>query len=453
MGTTAEKLQRLLQTKADIRAAIIEKGQEVEEAAPFSSYAAKIRAIESGAFPPATEPLSASEFYARLRPADYPPFPEKTDKETFSWPSSVWSNGPLPDLAPNTLVLLFDNGSDIATQFGVTASVGEGNTFTVTLYEVISATESGEEVQEGTEWVFYSDGPVMLEHNATYQLNSDKSKLSPYFMLCITTPNARNKISFVGNEETVNTCVEARHYFADGVSPSMPSYKGFPSLKFVSVIGENLNAASFPSGAFENTPILVFFAPGLTATQGTQRMFYNCVDLLAVDFATSSTTSSGLATQNMFQFCKSLRGVPTKILNSGSLPLMFSGCTALQRVSISIAGTIVGAVGFTNTFRNCVYLESVEIKSPVRNLIVSSTAFTNCLSLRRLVFDAPRWTGNSIFIAGCNFDRSGLVELFASLPSITATTNKIFITGNPGVSDLTDADKALATDKGWTLVI
>ena len=48
MGTIADKLARLRQTKAAIRAALARKGQSVAEAAPFSSYAARIDAISTG---------------------------------------------------------------------------------------------------------------------------------------------------------------------------------------------------------------------------------------------------------------------------------------------------------------------------------------------------------------------------------------------------------------------
>ena len=47
MGTVADKLNKLLGTKADIKAAITEKGQTVAEADTFASYADKIRAIET----------------------------------------------------------------------------------------------------------------------------------------------------------------------------------------------------------------------------------------------------------------------------------------------------------------------------------------------------------------------------------------------------------------------
>ena len=49
MGTIADKLQRLQESKADIRAAIVAKGQSVPDTAPLSSYGDKIRAIQTGA--------------------------------------------------------------------------------------------------------------------------------------------------------------------------------------------------------------------------------------------------------------------------------------------------------------------------------------------------------------------------------------------------------------------
>ena len=48
MGTVADKLNKVLSTKDDIKAAIIEKGQTVADTDTFASYTDKIRAIETG---------------------------------------------------------------------------------------------------------------------------------------------------------------------------------------------------------------------------------------------------------------------------------------------------------------------------------------------------------------------------------------------------------------------
>lgn len=60
MGTTADKLNLLLNSKADIKAALVEKGQTVSDV--FSEYGDKIRAIQTGVELPAlSNPASASE--------------------------------------------------------------------------------------------------------------------------------------------------------------------------------------------------------------------------------------------------------------------------------------------------------------------------------------------------------------------------------------------------------
>ena len=48
MGTIADKLQKLLDTKRAIKAAITAMGQSVADSLPFSSYPDKIRAIQTG---------------------------------------------------------------------------------------------------------------------------------------------------------------------------------------------------------------------------------------------------------------------------------------------------------------------------------------------------------------------------------------------------------------------
>lgn len=48
MGTTADKLNKVLSTKADIKSAIIEKGVAVSDSDTFASYGDKIRSITSG---------------------------------------------------------------------------------------------------------------------------------------------------------------------------------------------------------------------------------------------------------------------------------------------------------------------------------------------------------------------------------------------------------------------
>ena len=65
MGTIADKLNLLLNTKAAIKAAIIGKGQTVGDSDSFSAYPAKIQAIETGIqLPTLTNPGTAADLLA-----------------------------------------------------------------------------------------------------------------------------------------------------------------------------------------------------------------------------------------------------------------------------------------------------------------------------------------------------------------------------------------------------
>ena len=65
MGTIADKLNLLLNTKAAIKAAIIGKGQTVADSDPFSAYPAKIQSIETGIqLPTLTSPGTAADLLA-----------------------------------------------------------------------------------------------------------------------------------------------------------------------------------------------------------------------------------------------------------------------------------------------------------------------------------------------------------------------------------------------------
>lgn len=142
---------------------------------------------------------------------------------------------------------------------------------------------------------------------------------------------------------------------------------------------------------------------------------------------------------------------------------MFANCPWLVKADLSHLDCSSAAegwflVGLMGMFENCVRLEEVVgllYKSSEKPC--TEGAFIGCTKLRRLTFaeDCGNYKGTDISIANCNFDRSGMRELFNSLPTIT-NSSKLTITGNPCLTDPTDPltaeDRAIATSKGWTLV-
>jgi hypothetical protein len=80
--------------------------------------------------------------------------------------------------------------------------------------------------------------------------------------------------------------------------------------------------------------------------------------------------------------------------------------------------------------------------------------FSYCNSLAKIALrpDITGWAGETIDLSDCSLLRDGIVNFFNSLPTITSS-KAITLTGNPGVADLTADDKAIATNKNWTLTL
>ena len=83
-----------------------------------------------------------------------------------------------------------------------------------------------------------------------------------------------------------------------------------------------------------------------------------------------------------------------------------------------------------------------------------SNMFTKCYSLTAITLDntVTGWAGYAIYLRDCSLSHAAIVSFFNSLPTITSA-KAITLTGNPGVSELTNAEKAIATGKGWTLTL
>ena len=122
----------------------------------------------------------------------------------------------------------------------------------------------------------------------------------------------------------------------------------------------------------------------------------------------------------MFRYCAKLENAPKinapKLLNLGEA---FNGCTALKVVP---SFDVSSVTSMANTFNNCPNLEEIHIKNiGVSFDISSSTKFT----------------------------REALVEIIGNLKAVT--TNRTLTMGATNLAKLTEADRAVATGKGWTL--
>lgn len=172
------------------------------------------------------------------------------------------------------------------------------------------------------------------------------------------------------------------------------------------------------------------------------------------------------------------------ILKNGTINFadqMFTNTTNLKKVktiNLSFSGNR------NDMFKNCQTIEELPKGLVWNNTTQASDFLTNAKNLKDTVLDVSSATnltkigcyGDSYnFIAGfkglrvsdqapfsgtapqinvsyTGMDRAALVQLFNDLPTVSAG-QIISIVGCPGSSDLTDDDKAIATEKGWTITL
>ena len=169
------------------------------------------------------------------------------------------------------------------------------------------------------------------------------------------------------------------------------------------------------------------------------------VDMLAIDDLT-----------NCFSNCSNLTsislpdGFGRTAVNIGGC---FSSCTSLTSLTLP-DGFGQNATMFTfnrrvGCFYNCKALESLHLPSGFGQKATNlGNCFYNCTSLTNI-------TGNPNFKVSVNFSKSTNLTHDSIMVIInglqTVTTTQTLTLGSTNLAKLTEADKKIATDKGWTL--
>jgi hypothetical protein len=167
----------------------------------------------------------------------------------------------------------------------------------------------------------------------------------------------------------------------------------------------------------------------------------------------------------MFAGCSSLETIPAISFNSATnMTNCFKGCSSLTYVpTIALSGTC----NFTSCFSGCSSLKSLNITGNVSNITTCFSGCDNLLAIPPIDISAcgnisnpcskytkrflPINANNQIFFANdCRFGRSGIVEIFNNLGVATAGT-AISISNAYGFSEVTNAEKLIATNKGWVI--
>lgn len=184
-------------------------------------------------------------------------------------------------------------------------------------------------------------------------------------------------------------------------------------------------------------------APNMDMSAATQtgNMFYYCYDLRTIP---SYNMGKVEISSEMFEYCSALTEIPELDVHSVvNASYMFYNCTNLKRTSRLY---MPNAQQVPNMFYDCKKLEEVGEFS-LNSATSAGGMFGNCSSLKFLHL---RDIGVDLDISASTlFERDALLEVINNLKTVTST--KTLTMGATNLAKLTNEDKAIATNKGWTL--
>ena len=153
---------------------------------------------------------------------------------------------------------------------------------------------------------------------------------------------------------------------------------------------------------------------------GISSAFYGCSSLTEIPALDTSKVNSF---REIFRGCSSLTKIPLfNMSNVASLHSAFYGCSSLTEIPALDVSNVTNFNGLYNTFSGCSKLKSILMYG------------------MKLSFDIS---------ASTQFEREDLVTILNNLAAVTST--QTLTMGSTNLAKLTDEDKAIATNKNWTL--
>lgn len=170
-------------------------------------------------------------------------------------------------------------------------------------------------------------------------------------------------------------------------------------------------------------------------------MFYECSNLTTIpQLNTSKVTNMS----NIFRNCTKLTTVPQlDTSNVTSMQNIFNGCNNLTTVPLLDTSK---ATNTASMFRYCYKLTTIPALN-ISNVTSTTSMFQDCSNLKSILM--TNIGANLDISASKKFERSDLLVILNNLKTVTST--KKLTMGATNLAKLTDEDKLIATNKGWTL--
>ena len=374
-----------------------------------------------------TEPLDPMEVYNNTRPSDWLHMPTPNDNEMyllFHIPDGVSSLLAFTVTCTGNYTVALGTVSDDSFVASSSVNIASGSKYEAELF----ADDYGDLTSDGNKQVMVkvSGTNILTWEPSTHSKKTSPSNFADWNIV---------EISCRLPSGTGVKCGDNTQSLA------------LKKLRYFTWIGKN--AVATTNYMFGNCYSLTAIPQMDTSTITNMRyMFVNCYSLTAVPQMDTSAARNICAT---FSNCYSLTSIPQLDTSAATIMgYMFNGCYSLTSIP-QMDTSMVTDMGYM--FGNCYSLTAIPQMdtSAATNM---SNMFNNCYSLASIAFNGSitGWAGCAVSLKGCSLGHAAIVAFFNSLPTITSA-KAITLTGNPGVSELTAAEKAIATGKGWTLTL
>lgn len=492
MGTTAQKLQAIKNSKEYIRQAINEKGVALTAAAPLSTYADAIKRISTGG---EYDPDIATEYRNHNRNGAYPTMPLPSEMGDASDRVII-----LLDLNCPSRYVDLDFGASSIDQMVV--QVSRFNDTTMVNTKSISLTS--EKFQK-----YFSPTPNQNTNYLLIDIEGARGAITTLKIGGIATsvlaksPDA-GILEISGNCQATRIEMNTQSSFMRTMSMQYFSFYGvacgtanslfFNYQQYSNPFPSDLQAIPEMSFAQANVSLELMFA-NCTNLRCVDEMFvdgknvsnmdaafYNCYSLTYL--GEINTFTSNFPTTGTFGWafrnCSSLNYLPIYRIPEGNYTYgcnyMYSGCSSIKNVD-AIYSDLDGN-GFKNVkgnyiFEKCgiTYTPSTYIEGSNQNVssmfsgcpivifegslngtteILNNEAFASCQAIYLSNITRSLDIRNNLAGQYNLYTRAFLLEIFNNGLQ-TVTTQQTLKVGAAALALLSDQDKAIATDKGWTL--
>lgn len=360
----------------------------------------------------------------------------------------------MPPAIGGTLTIIFDAGVSSVTMFGttITTSGGSISNFTTGYPETCVGTfvlNSGYAIDTIT---FNADdsttGTLSGYTNSDFSIDAGVSSISG--TLTITTKEASDPYNIViKNKEGIKLLTKDKDiHFDDDVKITIDEslLGGGGSVDTQGTVKALFDAKKTCYREFGDSKITSEELEKVLSYSDTSQvtdmgyMFINCTELTAVpQLDTSQVTNM----QYMFDGCRKLTTVPQlDASNVTSTYAMFRTCVKLTEAPLLLNSNKV--TNANQMFYNCSELVTVPALD-MSSVVYTSNMFYQCSKLKHILFTGIKASFD--ISASTQFEREDLLVILNNLAPAIATLTM----GSTNLAKLTATDKAIATNKSWTL--